>query len=153
MKSQTIFEFKNLITCGHNQIVYWESPRLSTAFPIDGQPAGSDRAICRTVNAFARVNYVGKIRPIFAAAALYGEYAGISGLIRESSISVTNTQPATLDFSRNGNGFCFDQFITYSNLVERVFVRFCFVLNDQLNSNSVQLDVSGVLIASDPEVS
>ena len=121
MKSQTIFEFREKITILAGSAYLWESPRLSTAFPIEGQPAGSDRAICRTVNGLVRVCYLGKQPDMLATAGLFGEYAGIPGLIKSSSLVLIS--PAEFDFFRNGNGVCFDQFITYSNLVERVFIR------------------------------
>lgn len=150
MKSQSVFEFREKTTIISGQYLIWESPRLSTVFPIEGQPAGSDRAICRTVNGLARVCYLGNQSPLTVAVGLFGEYAGIPALIQGQTL-LDNTQPATFDFFRNGNGVCFDQFITYSNLVERVFIRFAIYTNAE--NTSVPLEISGVLVAADPTVS
>jgi hypothetical protein len=153
MKSQTIFEFREKITTLAGGYYQWESPRLSTAFPIEGKPAGSDRAICRTVNGLVRVCYLGKQPEMSVTAGLFGEYAGLPGLIKSSA--VFTSQPQEFDFFRNGNGVCFEQFITYSNLVERVFIRVGIVVYDNgLPANTmIPLEISGVLIASDPAVS
>jgi hypothetical protein len=156
MKSQTIIEFREkLILSSHddNKVaqVFWESPRLSTAFPITGQPAGSDRAICRTVNGFVRVCYFDVNPQLRVYSGLFGEYAGTPALIQDDSASL---EPRFFDYNRNGNGVCFSQFITYSNLVESVFIRVVTdYYSDPLSPFKIPIEISGVLIAADPTVS
>lgn len=182
MKYPTILEFKDRVIIP--KIVYdpdsgkppifprltYDSPRLNTAAHRAGLPAGSDKAICKTVNGIVRINYVGGDPGWIgiANAALMCAYGGKTAVIQEHS-----TGPVTLGFettglidgnnpvnsnyfnlysaaSMSGGAYGFDLFSSFSNQAEQIFLRVIFLGTRDIKASPV-FEVSGVLLAADPE--
>lgn len=160
MQSQVVQEFKSLplrgtIGAASGSYLEWESPRLTTMFPLEGMPKGSDRAVCHTVNGFLQANF--KDKTIFTLgpqgfviyAGLYGEYAGISGLIQSTTISPA-TPSDVIRYSSNG-AIGFNTWSSFSNLAQNIYIRFVIM---QTNANGgpatpVDITFTGALLGSD----
>ena len=159
MQSLPIQEFKSLpfrAVLGNEQGDYllWESPRLTTMYPMEGRPKGSDRAVCHTVNGFLRVGVNDKsilANPvgIRVVAGLYGEYAGLSGVI-----AFTEYQLGSLDalpYESNG-ALGVSAWSSFANLAQNIYIRFIIARTDKRTAPAglpIDLTFTGSLIGSD----
>ena len=128
---------------GEVQIITWESPRLSTEVIYKDRPKGSDRAICRTINAVVNVKLLNKeillrtnngakddpaTKP-FLNIGLYGESAGIIGAIapvqqiRLNAFGFGGFNGQNLAFINSNGDLGSNVFSSYANLMQNVFVR------------------------------
>jgi hypothetical protein len=174
MKGYAVQEFNNVlfdselypanapVPAGSNarsgkDIAYWESPRLTTEYPIEGRPAGSDRGICKIVNGLVAVKFLDKQLIEYSgrleiSAGLYGEYAGISGIMDQISFSQFYTPFFTQMYASNG-AIAFPQLSNFANLAQNIFIRVVFRrIDSDLNlvSLPLKLRISGSLIATAP---
>ena len=166
MKSNPIQEFKSLAVRGFLPIdpnsttnslaayVGFESPRLTTRYEKEGVPAGSDRAIARTVNGFLQVNFRDKsvydpTNFIAVRACLMGEYAGISAVIG-APLTVALSDPAAMAIYQSNGGIGFTQFSSFENLAQNIYIR-AAVYRFGIGENPVPVQVdavfSGALLA------
>lgn len=159
MKSQAIQEFRSnlrgTVQSALGSSVVWESTRLTTMFPLEDRPPGSDRAICHTVNGILQVNFKDKTlfntqNNINVYAGLYGEYANLPGLIQGTSIIGINAT-ATNGFYLLNGVLSFDRWSSFANLAQNIFIRLTFVQAAPNGGVVIPIDctVSGVLIGSD----
>jgi hypothetical protein len=159
MKSQAIQEFRSnirgTVQYATSSSVVWESTRLSTMFPLEGRPPGSDRAICHTVNGILQVTFKDKTlfnttNAVNVYAGLYGEYANISGLIQGTTISGIGSPPTNGFYLQNGV-LSFDRWSSFANLAQNIFIRLTFLQAGAPGGATIPIDctVSGVLIGSD----
>ena len=138
-------------------LLYWESPRLSAEYVIEGRPKGADRGICKIVNGLLSVRFINKeilaSNNLEVSAALYGEYAGISAVIQQVAFSQFFTPLITPMYSSSGS-LGFPQFSSFSNLCQSIFLRVVFQRIDEALPDEpkipIPLDVriSGSLIAT-----
>lgn len=178
MKSQLTQEFSNGVLRGYfpstaegevrASSISWDSPRLNVTVPYDDRPAGSDRAICRTVNGIICVKFIDKAifqrngngpaaYPIITAG-LYGEANGIVGALSFKQLytigyNTIGTWPLALYNSNGDVGFNF--FSSYANLMQNIFMRVTIVrkaADAPYTNDAVPIDAvcSGVLLAADP---
>ena len=167
MKSNPIQEFKSLAVRGFlpveqdpfgvftfNTYVGFESPRLTTRYEKEGVPAGSDRAIARTVNGFLQVNFRDKSvydpdNKIAIRACLMGEYAGISAVIG-APLTVAFNDPAAMAIYQSNGGIGFTQFSSFENLAQNIYIR-AAIFRTGIGANPVPVQVdavfSGALLA------
>jgi hypothetical protein len=103
----------------------WTSPYLTTEYPKEGRPVGSDRLICKTVNGFLQIRFRDKAifsdETIGIKAGLFGEYAGISGVIASTFIDFSDT--ATLAFLQSNGAVGFNQWTSFSNLAQNIYIK------------------------------
>lgn len=136
-------------------IAYWESPRLTTEYPIEGRTKGSDRGICKVVNGLIAVRFIDKELlavdgRLAISAGLYGEYAGISGIIDQIAFDQFYTPFFTQMYASNG-ALAFPQLSNFANLAPSIFMRVVFQRTDfDLADMSIPLkvEISGSLIAT-----
>jgi hypothetical protein len=165
INSQPVQEFKSLplrgtITPTIGSYLLWESPRLTTMYPMEGMPKGADRAVCHTVNGFLTANFKDKtifdptnadaVANLRLYAGLYGEYAGISGVIQSTELRLSDIGTITAYQSNGGIGF--DAWSSFSNLAQNIYIRFTIIRVSAIgNAQDQPVDVSftGALIASD----
>ena len=165
INTQPVQEFKSLplrgtITANIGSYLNWESPRLTTMYPMEGMPKGSDRAVCHTVNGFMTANFKDKtildpansdaVLNLRLYAGLYGEYAGISGLIQSTELRLSDIGNIVAYQSNGGIGF--DAWSSFANLAQNIYIRFTIIRVSAVGGGSDQpVDVSftGALIASD----
>ena len=146
----------------NKNIAYWESPRLTTEYPIEGRPKGADRGICKVVNGLVAVRFLDKQLidvdgRLEVTAALYGEYAGISGIIDQIAFSQQYTPFFTQMYASNG-ALAFPQLSSFANLAQNIFLRVVFrrsdiqniVVNPDVKSLPLKVAISGSLIATAP---
>ena len=158
MQSQVVQEFKSLplrgtVGAALGSYLAWESPRLTTMFPIAGMPKGSDRGVCHTVNGFLEANF--KDKTIFSqggvllVAGLYGEYAGISGLIQSTTID-PSTPAATAIYGSNG-AIGFNAWSSFANLAQNIYIRFVIYQSRGVGGVATPVDITftGALLGSD----
>ena len=142
-------------------IAVWESPRLTTEYPIDGRPPGSDRGICRIVNGVMSVRFLDKdiLRPenyLEITGSLCGEYAGISGVIQQIAFAERFSPLYSQMYISNG-ALAFPQLSSFANLMPNIFIRLVFRRSNNndnpLPQNVVPLNVviSGSLLATNPK--
>ena len=159
MKSQAIQEFRSnlrgTVQSALGSSVVWESARLSTMFPLEGRPPGSDRAICHTVNGLLQVTFKDKTlfntpNAVNVYAGLYGEYANIPGLIQGTTIPGVASLVGNGLYLQNGV-LSFDRWSSFANLAQNIFIRITFLQAGQPGGATIPIDcaVSGVLIGSD----
>lgn len=158
MKSQAIQEFRSnirgTVQAPVGSSVVWESTRLSTMFPLEGRPPGSDRAICHTVNGILQVTFKDKTlfntpNAVTVYAGLYGEYANIPGLIQGTTIPGIASPLANGLYLQNGV-LSFDRWSSFANLAQNIFIRITFLqASGQGVAIPIDCTVSGVLIGSD----
>lgn len=166
MKGAAIQEFNNIpfkdslfgypSSSGSKTLTYWESPRLTTEYPIDGRPAGSDRGVCKIINGTLSLKFLDtaileKAANLEVSAALYGEYAGISGLIQQIAYAREYTTVSTQMYGSSGS-LGFPQFSTFANLTQNVFIRLVFRRSVTTIPDALPLDVTvtGSLMATAP---
>jgi hypothetical protein len=157
MQSQVVQEFKSLplrgtVGAAAGSYLLWESPRLTTMFPIAGMPKGSDRGVCHTVNGFLEANFKDKTifgSQVLLVAGLYGEYAGISGLIQSTTID-PSTPAATAIYGSNG-AIGFNAWSSFANLAQNIYIRFVVYQAAGFGGVPVPVDVTftGALLGSD----
>ena len=156
MQSQAIQEFKSLpfrgvVTAEKGSYLTWESPRLTTMYPLEGMPKGSDRGVCHTVNGFLRMALTDKsllTSDCLVTAGLFGEYANIPGLIASTTLSFG--QPGGLSFYGPNGVIGFDEWASFSNLGQNIFIRATiYRLSTGLADTPVDVTFSGVLLGSD----
>jgi hypothetical protein len=150
MKSIPILEFKSntisdILQSARGSVVSWSSPRLTTMYPIDGRPAGSNRGACRTVNGLLQVN----VKPesfaelnsptscAYVTAGLWGEYSGRFGLIASTSYALDLVPPVVVPNDRysypllcayKSNGqLGFKNWQSFSNLAQNIYIKVSFV--------------------------
>lgn len=157
MQSQAIQEFRGLplketlpITKGST--VAWNSPFLTTMFPQEGLPVGSDRAVCHTVNGWLQVQLRDKAiigdSTIQVTAGLFGEYAGISGAIANTTYQLSD--PTPIAFYQSNGGLGFDRWSSFANLAQNIYIRIIFSRIDTgAAPSTIDLLCSGALIGSD----
>ena len=140
-------------------VAYWESPRLSTEFPLDGNPAGADRGICRIVNGLVAVNFIDKQlldlpKDLAVSGALYGEYAGISGVIDQITFSQEYTPLITQMYASSG-ALAFPQLSSFANLAQNIFIRVVFARENRSYSRRpplpLKVSITGTLLALGPK--
>jgi hypothetical protein len=159
MQSLPIQEFKSLPFRGvlgneAGDYVLWESPRLTTMYPMAGRPPGSDRAVCHTVNGFlqAVVNnkaIIAEPTGIRVVAGLYGEYANLSGVIAFTEYQLTSNEALT--YQANG-ALGFSAWSSFSNLAQNIYIRFILSRTDRRAEPAplpIDLSFTGALIGSD----
>ena len=147
----------------NKNIAYWESPRLTTEYPLEGRPKGADRGICRIVNGLIAVRFIDKQLidvdgRLEITAALYGEYAGISGIIDQIAFSQEYAPLITQMYASNG-ALAFPQLSSFSNLAQNIFMRVVFRRSDiqdleidpDIKSLPLKVAISGSLIATAPK--
>jgi len=159
MQSQVVQEFKSLplrgtVGAALGSYLEWESPRLTTMFPLEGMPKGSDRGVCHTVNGFLQANF--KDKTIFSQgpvglqifAGLYGEYAGISGLIQSTLI---NPEPVDLVRYGSNGAIGFNTWSSFANLAQNIYIRFVIMQVQSIGGVATPVDITftGALLASD----
>jgi hypothetical protein len=173
MKSQPIQEFKStpfvdVLASVSGANVTWESPRLTTMYPVEGRPVGSDRAVCHTVNGILRVRVndhsIFNAEGVIVTAGLWGEYAGVSNLIQSTTYRLYPKSPllGALDvdpifkYHEIGTDYLtFDVWNTFSNLAQNIYIRLSFVRNFLGEvvipppPTPINVTLSGVLIGSD----
>lgn len=157
MKSQTVQEFKSVPFRGALQpsagsFVTWSSPNLNTMFPMEGRPAGSDRAVCHTVNGFLSVSF--KDKSILSSTAkitagLWGEFSGVQGLIASTSLSFADTA-SVQGFFQSGGALAFNQWSSFANLAQSIFIKVTIFRTDTaLAEVPIDAVFSGSLVGSD----
>jgi hypothetical protein len=158
MQSLPIQEFKSLPFRGTvgalgGSYLVWESPRLTTMYPMEGMPKGRDRGVCHTVNGILQATLKDKALLTSGCeitAGLFGEYAGISGVIASTTLALGS--PVTAAFYAPSGVIGFDNWSSFSNLAQNIFIRFT-VYRPRTNlvvlPTPVDLTFSGVLIAGD----
>ena len=141
MKGAITQEFNNVPFSGEltnglepGNIMYWESERLTTEYPLEGKPKGSDRGICKIVNGIITVKFLDKEilsypNLLEMSGALYGEYAGISGMIQQISFTQEFTPFVTQMYASNG-AVAFPQLASYANIAPAIFLRVVFGRRD-----------------------
>lgn len=165
MYSLPIQEFKSLpfrgtITPTIGSYLVWESPRLTTMFPLEGRPKGSDRGVCHTVNGFLTANFKDKtildptnsdaVLNLRLYAGLYGEYAGVSGLIQSTELRLSDIGNIVAYQSNGSIGF--DAWSSFSNLAQNIYIRFTIIRVSAVNGGidqPVDVTFTGALLASD----
>lgn len=167
MKGSAIQEFNNVPfsselypyderTLFHGKsIAYWESPRLTTEYPIEGRPKGADRGICKVVNGLIAVRFIDKELlsvdgRLSVTAGLYGEYAGISGIIDQIAFDQFYTPFFTQMYASNG-ALAFPQLSSFANLAPSIFMRVVFQRTDIVSEGApipLKVEFSGSLIAT-----
>lgn len=146
---------------GIKNIVVWESPRLTTEYPIDGRPKGADRGICRIVNGVMSVRFLDKeiLRPenyLEITGSLCGEYAGVSGVIQQIAFAERFSPLYSQMYVSNG-ALAFPQLSSFANLMPNIFLRLVFRRSNRIDNplpqDVVPLNViiSGSLLASGPK--
>ena len=156
MESQAIQEFKSLpfrgvVGAAPGSFISWESPRLTTMYPLEGMPKGSDRGVCHTVNGFLRMALTDKsllTSNCWVAAGLFGEYANIPGAIAFTTLSFN--QPGGLSFYAPNGVIGFDEWSSFSNLGQNIFIRVSIYRTIEAEADTpVDATFSGVLLGSD----
>ena len=150
----------------------YDFPRLTTAYPKPGAPAGADREICRTVNGAVRLEILefdttvaeGEVSYLYATASLMGAYGGLVGTIQDHSFGPGNLgvettgqisykNPATDSLyslaNMSAGAYGFDYFSSYSNLADSIFIRIEIARQTPIACR-VRFLVSGFLLAGDP---
>jgi hypothetical protein len=140
-------------------ILYWESPRLTTEYAVEGRPPGADRGICKIVNGIISVKFIDKeilnSDRLEISAALYGEYAGISAVIQQVAYSQLFTPFISSMYSSSG-ALGFPQLSSFSNLCQNIFLRVVFRRYDEAEPGDpviplpLNVKISGSLIATAP---
>jgi len=149
----------------------YDFPRLTTAYPRPGAPAGADRQICRTVNGAVRLEFLESTAPcrVLATACLMGAYGGSVGVIQEhtfgpallglettgviSGNNPINNEDSNLYSTANmsAGAYGFDYFSSYSNLLDTIFIRIEIMRSGgEQPPSQVKFLVSGFLLAGDP---
>jgi hypothetical protein len=158
MISKPIQEFKSLpfrgiLPIAANGYLAWTSPLLTTEYPVEGRPAGSDRAICKTVNGFLQANFRDKSvytdPSVSIRAGLIGEYAGISAVIASTNIDFSSTRDLAIFQSNGGVGF--SQWSSFANLAQNIYIRAVIYRNstgEPVADTPIDVVFSGALLAS-----
>jgi hypothetical protein len=166
MKGAAIQEFNNALFTSEilslsdapRNVVYWESPRLTTEYPIDGRPKGADRGICKIVNGIAAVRFIDKRildypDTLEMSGGLYGEYAGISGVIQQIAFTQDYTPLLTQMYASNG-AIAFPQLSTFANIAPNIFMRIVFARRDFARRGipplPIKVSITGSLLAMAP---
>jgi hypothetical protein len=158
MSFQVTQEFKSNKVVGEldtrvGSTFVWESPRLTTAYPIPGKPKGSDRAICSTVNGILKVDVLenkdlllGNYQGVLVTAGLWGEYNRVPGVLASVQYFLddnyanyfVSTPPITAIFStapsigwgvplfNNNGGLGFNTFTSFSNHAQNIYIKLVF---------------------------
>ena len=160
MQSEVVQEFNNapfegFFPAGSDfPTCVWESPRLTTMYPVEGAEKGSDRAICRVVNGFVTVKFLDKsaIVPYFTVTAmLMGEYAGIYGVIQSFTVNVGGSIATKILLSNGSLGF--EQFQTIGNLAQNIFIRVVFTYDAFISPPiKIKTSMTGALLATDARI-
>ena len=157
MESQAIQEFKSLpfrgvVGAAPGSYLTWESPRLTTMYPLEGMPKGSDRGVCHTVNGFLRMALTDKsllTSGCYVTAGLFGEYANIPGVIAYTTLQFSD--PLTRSFYGPNGVIGFDEWSSFSNLAQNIFIRvgiYRFIGSEQ-GDTPVDVTFTGALLGSD----
>jgi hypothetical protein len=177
MKSQPIQLFKStpfvdLLPVKSGSVATWEGPRLTMMYPVEGKPAGSDRAVCHTVNGLlrVRVNDHALFDPdatVTVIAGLWGEYGGVANLIQSTSyplnrfidgLGAETIDPLSKYYQVGTDFLTFDVWNTFSNLAQNIFIRLSFLRDTRyqepespiiVQPTPINVTLSGVLIGSD----
>lgn len=100
----------------------WESPRLTTMYPVEDAPKGAGRAVCHTVNGILRVRLLTNYSDVGSGeirAGLWGDYAGIPAAIQTDR---------AIDIKAIGGQYIeFDLFNNRANLCQNIFIRFTLI--------------------------
>jgi hypothetical protein len=155
INSQPIQEFKSLplrgtVGSAAGSSLVWESPRLTTMYPMEGMPKGADRAVCHTVNGFLRMTLADKSllsSNCIVTAGLFGEYANIPGVIAFTTLPFNSSG---LAFYAPNGVIGFDEWSSFSNLGQNIFIRVSiYRITEGLADTPVDVTFSGVLLGSD----
>ena len=156
MISKPIQEFESVfeteLSSELGSFAAWESPRLTTMYPVEDAPKGAARAVCHTVNGILRVRFLSNVDEanVTYNAGLWGDIAGIPGAIQTDKLSVTIPEIKTF----SGQYFEFDLFSNRANLLQNIYIRFTLTRN-AVDAIPVQPTIyikavmSGVLLGGD----
>ena len=157
MLSQAIQEFRGLplketLAAAKGSTIAWNSPFLNTMYPIEGRPPGSDRAVCHTVNGWLQVQLRDKgiigDPTIQVTAGLWGEYAGIGGVIASTTYQLSDV--TAVGFYQSNGGLAFDRWASFANLSQNTYIRLTFTrLLIAANPDTIDVVCSGALLGSD----
>lgn len=180
MKSQPIQQFKStpfvgLLPTTPGSTVTWESPRLTLMYPVEGRPAGSDRAVCHTVNGILRVRVNDRAlfdpdATVTVVAGLWGEYGGVPNVIQSTSyalnrfidgLGASTIDPLSKYYQVGTDYLTFDVWNTFGNLAQNIFIRLSFLRDTRyqekpeppppiiVQPTPINVTLNGVLIGSD----
>lgn len=145
---------RDTLAAAQGSTITWSSSVLGVAAPVPNRPPGSDRAICRTVNGFLAVNVRNTAfladGGIVIIAQLVGDHNGITGVIASQSVQLGNQGNAYLFLQ--GNRLCYNQFSTFANLAQNVYLKLIIYRNGQqaLADDDIDLTVTGAMLGADP---
>jgi hypothetical protein len=126
MISKPIQEFESVfeteLSSELGSFAAWESPRLTTMYPVEDAPKGAGRAVCHTVNGILRIRFLSNVDfgNVTYNAGLWGEYAGIPGAIQTDKSLGTFSSPQYFEF---------DLFSNRANLLQNIYIRFTLTRN------------------------
>lgn len=147
-----------------SNIAVWESPRLTTEYPVEGRQKGADRGICRIVNGLISIRFIDKqildpTQVLEVSAGLYGEYANISGIIQQIAFSQQYTPLITQMYVSSGE-LAFPQLSSFANLAQNIFMRIVFRRAQVqelsppaplLPPTPLKVQITGSLLATNPK--
>jgi hypothetical protein len=124
MISKPIQEFESVfeteLSSELGSFAAWESPRLTTMYPVEDAPKGAGRAVCHTVNGILRIRFLSNVDfgNVTYDAGLWGDIAGIPGAIQTNKEQPAEIKPFGSQY------FEFDLFSNRANLLQNIYIRF-----------------------------
>ena len=157
MISKPIQEFESVfeteLSSELGSFAAWESPRLTTMYPVEDAPKGAGRAVCHTVNGILRIRFLSNDQYALPTVGLWGDIAGIPGAIQTDKYEFLTTPVKTF----NGQYIEFDLFTNRANLCQNIYIRLTFT-RSSVDVIPVQPTIyikavmSGVLLGGDIRV-
>jgi hypothetical protein len=145
---------RDTLAAAQGSTITWTSSVLGVAAPVPNRPPGSDRAICRTVNGALTVtvrNTAILTDPsITMIASLVGDHNGVTGIIASQTVLLGSQGNAYNLLT--GNRLSFNQFSTFANLAQSVYLKLLIYRNagQILVSDDIDLTVTGAMLGADP---
>jgi len=142
------------LAAAQGSTITWTSSMLGVAAPVPNRPPGSDRAICRTVNGALAVTVrnteILADSSITMIASLIGDHNGITGIIASQTV-LLGAQGNAYNFL-TGNRLSFNQFSTFANLAQSVYLKLIIYRNSGQVIQGVDIDltVTGAMLGADP---